>query len=107
MLACSMSHLLIKSATWKTVLFGANLSANLGFANHTVLLETCVEISCLETIYYWLLIVVTGYYFSVDTRVDTTSMDTKPSLGRYSFFLLVYISPHSFAACSISCAASG
>lgn len=87
----------------ETMLFGANLSANLGFANHTVLLET----SRLETIYYWLLIVVTGYYFLVDTRVDTTSMDTKPSLGRYSFFLLVYISPHSFAACSISCAASG
>lgn len=87
----------------ETMLLGANLSANLGFANHTVLLET----SRLETIYYWLLIVVTGYYFLVDTRVDTTSMDTKPSLGRYSFFLLVYISPHSFAACSISCAASG
>lgn len=103
MVACSMSHLFIKSATWKRC-FSVR---TLGFANHTVLLETCVETSCLETIYYWLLIVVTGYYFSVDTRVDTTSMDTKPSLGRYSFFLLVYISPHSFAACSISCAASG
>ena len=99
--------LIYQKCHMETMLFGANLSANLGFANHTVLLETCVETSCLETIYYWLLIVVTGYYFSVDTRVDTTSMDTKPSLGRYSFFLLVYISPHSFAACSISCAASG
>ena len=60
----------------ETVLFGANLRANLWFANHTVLLETCVETSCLEAIYYWLLIVVTGYYFSVDTRVDTSPVDT-------------------------------
>ncbi|OAT21464.1 hypothetical protein M979_0323 [Buttiauxella noackiae ATCC 51607] len=48
----------------ETVLFGANLSANLGFADHTVLLETCVETSQLETI------------ISVDTRVDTSPVDT-------------------------------
>lgn len=33
----------------ETVLFGANLRANLGFANHTVLLETCAETSRMET----------------------------------------------------------
>ncbi len=40
MVGCSMSHLLIKSATWKKVLFGANLSANLPYANHAFQLET-------------------------------------------------------------------
>lgn len=64
----------------ETVLFGANLTANLranlGFANHTVLLETCVETTRLETIYFWLLIVVTGYYFLVDTSLDTSPVDT-------------------------------